>query len=267
VDLTPAGRTLLEEAPLALAALERAAECARHAGVGIAGTVRLGYAPMAAYDTLAAILTAVEHDSPNTTVVPSQVFSSQIPGRVLAGELDVGLALFPGAMRGVRSEPLRMEPLAALLREHHRLADADQIPVTSLENETLLLFPRELAPRYYDSVVAACEQCGFQARIKAFADPPPPAMVARLHATHEIGLPPASFAVHAAAAEPGVVARRLVQPEILMEWSIIWPERAESAAIARFLESARRCCEENGWLLLTDDVTRAEVDALSPSSH
>src|SRR6185295_8796067 len=130
VELTPAGRVLLEEAPLALSALERAAERARLAGAGIAGTVRLGYAPMAGYETLGAILTAVEHDSPNVTVV--------------ASELDIGLALFPEPMRGVRSEPVRMEPLALLLGKHHPLADADSIPLTNLENETLLLFPREL---------------------------------------------------------------------------------------------------------------------------
>ena len=75
VALTPAGRALLEEAPLALGA-----ERARLAGAGIAGTVRLGYAPMAGYETLGAILTAVEHDSPSVTVVASELFSSEIPG-------------------------------------------------------------------------------------------------------------------------------------------------------------------------------------------
>jgi DNA-binding transcriptional LysR family regulator len=202
VELTPAGRALLEEAPLALGALERAAERARLAGAGIAGTVRLGYAPMAGYETLGAILTAVEHNSPNVTVIATELFSTEIPARVLAGELDIGLALFPEPMRGVRSEPLRIEPLALLLGKHHRLADVDSIPLTSLENETLLLFPRELAPGYYDRVIAACEQSGFQPRVRAFTDPPPQAMVARLQATREVGLPPASFAFHAAAAEP-----------------------------------------------------------------
>jgi DNA-binding transcriptional LysR family regulator len=269
VELTPAGRALLEEAPLALAALERAAERARLAGAGIAGTVRLGYAPMAGYDSLPAILTAVEHDSPNVTVIASELYSSEIPRRVLAGELDVGLALWPEPMRGARSEPLRREPLALLLGKHHRLAEAEPIPLRRLEDETLLLFPRELAPRYYDSVIAACEQTGFQPRVNAFADPPPQAMVARLQATQEVGLPPASFAVHSAAAEPGVVARKLIKPEILMEWSIVWAERARSQAISRFLESARRCSEENGWLLVTDEKTEAEVkaEALSPSSR
>jgi len=142
VELTPAGRALLEEAPVALAALDHAAERARLAGEGVAGTVRLGYSPMAGYETLGAILTAVEHDSPNVTVIASESFSAQIPGRVLAGELDVGLALFPESMRGVRSELLRMEPLALLFGEGHPLAEVDPIPLGRLESETLLLFPR-----------------------------------------------------------------------------------------------------------------------------
>lgn len=248
VALTPAGRALLEEAPIALGALERAAERARLAGAGIAGTVRLGYAPMAGYETLSAILTAVEHDCPNLTVIASEHFSSVVPGRVLAGELDVGLALFPQPMRGVRSRLLRMEPLALLLGRHHRLAEADPVPVASLAGETLLLFPRELAPGYYDRVVAACEQHGFQPEVRAFTDPPPQAMVARLRTTREVGLPPASFAYHTAAADHGVVARKIVEPEITVEWSILWPARAQSEASSRFLESARRCSEESGWL-------------------
>src|ERR1700731_3298525 len=160
VALTPAGRVLLEEAPLALGALERAAERARLAGAGIAGTVRLGYAPMAGYETLGAILTAVEHDSPNVTVIASQLYGAEIPGRVLAGDLDIGLALF---------------------------------------------------------------------------------------------------------LERSIIARRLVRPEIPAEWSILRAARAQSTAITRFLASARRCSEENGWLRARDDTTNAEANAPSPS--
>jgi DNA-binding transcriptional LysR family regulator len=248
VELTPAGRALLEEAPLALAALERAAERARLAGEGIAGTMRLGYSPMAGYETLGAILTAVEHDSPNVTVIASESFSAQIPGRVLAGEFDVGLALFPESMRGVGSEPVRAEALALLLSEDHPLAGLDPIPVGRLENETLLLFPRELAPTYYDRVIAGCEAAGFQPRVRTFSDPPPQAMVARLRRTREVGLPPASFAFHAAAAQFGVLARTLVEPTISVDWSLVWAGRTRSEAIARFLGSARRCSVENSWL-------------------
>ena len=255
VELTPAGRALLEEAPQALAALERAAEHTRLAGAGIAGTVRLGYTPAASFETLGAILAAVESDNPNMTVVANEVYSAESPRLVLAGEIDVGVALRPGAMRGVRAELLRVEPLAVLLGERHRLAATDLIPLTSLESETLLLFPRELAPDYYDHIVSACTEAGFQPRVMAFANPPFHAMLARLPAGHEVNLAPALLAFHAAAAETGVVARRLVDPEIPAEWSLVWAERERATAITRFLESARRCSKELGWLVNTGELS------------
>jgi len=82
-------------------------------------------------------------------------------------------------------------------------------------------------------------------------------MVARLRATHEVGLPPASFAFHAAAAQLGVIARTLVEPTISVDWSLVWAARAQSGAIAGLLESARRCSEENGWLRGSTDVAGA----------
>jgi DNA-binding transcriptional LysR family regulator len=268
VELTTAGRTLLEDAPRALAALERATERARLAGAGIAGTVRLAYTPVAIFETLGAVLAAVEEDNPNITIAPSELFSATIPGRVLAGKVDVGLALHPESMQGVRSEPIRVEPLMLLVGKHHRLAAEDrEIPLASLEGETLLLFPRELAPAYYDRIIAACGLVGFEPDIRAFPDPPLPAMLARLSAGREINLSPASFALHAAAAHLGIVAREIVEPAVLAEWSILWPERARSAAIARVLESARRCAHENNWLSSPSETTRAAIGAPSPAPH
>jgi DNA-binding transcriptional LysR family regulator len=249
VELAPAGRALLEEAPQALAAVERAATQTRLAGTGLAGTVRLGYSPAASFETLGTILAAIENDHPNMTVIANEVYSAQSPGLVRAGELDVGLALGPGSMRGVSSELLRIELVALLLGRNHRLADTDPIPLISLENETLLLFPRELAPDYYDQIISACHEAGFQPRVTAFPHPPFLAMLARLPAGNEVNLAPASFAVHAAAAETGIVARGVVEPEIRAEWSLVWSQRAQSAAVTHFLESARRCSRENGWLV------------------
>jgi DNA-binding transcriptional LysR family regulator len=265
VELTTAGRALLEEAPLALAALDRVAEGARLAGAGIAGTVRLAYTPLATFETLGSILAAVEDDSPNLTIVPSEVFSAAIPGRVLAGKVDVGLALHPETMRGVRSEPLRVEPLVLLVGKRHRLADASVVPLASLKSETLLLFPRELAPAYYDRIIAACERSGFQPSVRAFPDPPLPAMLARLAAGREVNLAPASFALHAATGERGILAREIAQPGIQAEWSILWPARARSAAITRFLDSARRCAAENNWLRSPTETSSPQIDAPSPA--
>jgi DNA-binding transcriptional LysR family regulator len=225
VELASAGRTLLEEAPLALAALERAADRARLAGEGITGTIRLGYTPLAGFETLGAILAAVEHDSPNMTVITSEFYSAEIFSRVLAGTLDVGLVLHPEPMRGLRSERLRNESLVLLVGKRHRLAEASSIPLGSLENKTLLTFPRGRTPAYCDAIIAACEQAGFQPRISAFPAPPLQAALARLQAGHEVSLAPASFSLHAAAAEPGIIARTIAQPGTLAEWSTVFTAR------------------------------------------
>jgi LysR substrate binding domain len=161
--------------------------------------------------------------------------------------------------------PPRIEPLVRLVGKRHRLADASFVPLASLEGETLRLFPRELAPVYYGRIVAACEQAGFEPRITAFPNPPPQATLARLPAEREVSLAPASFGVPAAAAEPDVVARELAQPGILVEWSILWRERPQSAAIARFLDSARRCAAEKNWRLRPTETSNAQIDAPSPA--
>jgi DNA-binding transcriptional LysR family regulator len=246
VEITVAGRAFLDEARVVLAAIERAVERTRLVGAGLAGPVRLGYAPPASFETLPALLAAVANDSPDVTVLPSEHFSAEAPARLVAGEIDVGLVLHPERMNGVESEPLRVEPVAAVLSAGHSLADGRPIRLADLADETLLLFPRELAPAYYDRIIGAFERAGVHPRVTALRNPA--ASLARLLNVREVGLIPASFAFHLAEAQDGIVARQVVRPKILAEWSILWSAGTSSAAVARFLDSARRCAAANGWL-------------------
>jgi DNA-binding transcriptional LysR family regulator len=246
VELTVAGRAFLDEARVVLAATQRAVERARLAGAGLAGTLRLGYAPPASFETLPALLAAVANDSPNVTVVPSEHFSAEAPARLVAGEIDVGLVLHPERMNGIESELLRAEPVAAVLSAGHSLAGAKSIRLAELADKTLLLFPRELAPAYYDRIIGAFERAGIQPRVSALRNPA--ASLARLLNVREVGLIPASFAFHLAEAQDGIVARHVVRPKIQAEWSILWSAGTSSAVVARFLESARRCAADNSWL-------------------
>jgi DNA-binding transcriptional LysR family regulator len=248
VQLTAAGRTLLEEAPRVLAALDQAVERTRLAGSGIATTIRLGYTPVANFDTLTTLLDALLAEHPDLMVDAREIFSAEIPERLCAGDLDIGLALSPQPTDGVGSEILRQEAVSALLSTRHRLAGAPKIPLADLSDETLLLFPRRLAPAYYDGIVAACQEAGFSPDICTFEDPPVNAMLARLASGREVGLAPASFAEHAAQAGNRVTARDVVDPQIRAELSVLWPTNDTSPAIASVLATARRCAERNGWL-------------------
>ncbi|MFI9535790.1 LysR family transcriptional regulator [Nocardia fusca] len=248
VQLTAAGRTLVREAPTALAALEQAVQLTRLAGSGIETTIRLGYTPVTGFDTLTTLLNALHDDQPGLTVDARELFSAEIPERLCAGDLDIGLALSPQPIDGVGGEILRKEPVSALLGTRHRLAAAPTIPVTALRDETLLLFPRRLAPAYYDGIVAACHEAGFSPDIRAFEEPPVNAMLARLSSGREVGLAPASFAEHAAKAGTGILLRDVIDPPILAELSMLWPANDPSPAIASVLAIARRCAARHGWL-------------------
>lgn len=248
VQLTAAGRTLLQEAPTALTALEQAVERTRRAGSGAAPTIRLGYTPVANFGTLTVLLDAFQAEHPDFTIDAREVFSAEIPERLCAGDLDLGLALSPQAFDGMRSEVLRREAVSALLSTRHRLATAPKIPLAELRDESLLLFPRRLAPAYYDGIVAACHEAGFSPEIRAFEDPPVNAMLARLSGGREVGLAPASFAEHAANAGATVAARAVIDPPIAADLSVLWPTNDRSPGIASLLATARRCAERHGWL-------------------
>lgn len=248
VQLTAAGRVLAKEAPRALAALEQAAHLTRLAGDGIETTIRLGYTPVTGIDTLTTLLNALHEEHPGFTVVPREVFSAEIPDQLRAGDLDIGLALAPPARDGVSGQILREEPVSALLSARHRLAAEPTIPVGALRAETLLLFPRRLAPAYYDGIVAACQAAGFTPEIRAFENPPVNAMLARLSSGREIGLAPTSFARHSAKPNSSIVVRDVVDPPIMAQLSMLWPTSDPSPAIAGVRATARRCAEHHGWL-------------------
>ncbi|WP_312877089.1 LysR substrate-binding domain-containing protein [Promicromonospora sukumoe] len=248
VRLTAAGRALLEEAPTALAALEQAVQRTRLAGSGTAATVRLGYTPVSSLDTLTTLLDALQDDHPGLTVEARELFSAEIPERISAGELDVGLALSPPPVDGVAAEALRREPVAALLSTRHRLCAEPTIPLSALRDETLLLFPRRLAPAYYDGIVAACKEAGFVPDIRTFEDPPVNGMLARLSGGREVGLAPASFAARAAKASAHVTVREIVGSPVTAELSVLWLADDAAPAVAGVLATARRTAGRLGWL-------------------
>jgi DNA-binding transcriptional LysR family regulator len=248
VQLTAAGRTLVQEAPKALTALEQAVQLARLAGAGIATTIRLGYTPVANFGTIAVLLDALLEAHPDFTIDARETFSAEIPERLRAGDLDIGLALPPQPFDGGSGEALRREAVSALLSTRHRLAAAPKTPLADLRDETLLLFPRRLAPAYCDGIVAACHEAGFAPEICAFEDPPVNAMLARLSSGREVGLAPASFADHAANLGTALTVRDVVDPQIPAELSILWPTNDPSPAIASVLDTARRCAVRQHWL-------------------
>jgi DNA-binding transcriptional LysR family regulator len=165
VGLTDAGRILLEEARVALAQVEHAGEAARRAGQGEIGRLVLGVVPTVDSQVFTRILRAFVGRYPKVQVViQSLSTTAQVEG-LRAGHLQAGFLRLPVRDDALTVKLVSREPLVAALPAGHALARSGRLSLAALADERLVIFPRQLAPGYYDTIVSLFQQAGLHLRI------------------------------------------------------------------------------------------------------
>jgi DNA-binding transcriptional LysR family regulator len=162
VVLTDAGRLFVVEARRTLAQAERAARVALTASRGEGGRFAIGYMASAELTVLPRILPAFRRLYPRAHVVLQIVPPREQLQRLRAGRLQIGFVRLPVADRTLSVLPVFREPLVAALPDDHALARQPTIALRALSDETLVLFPREHAPGYYDFLLRMCRQAGLE---------------------------------------------------------------------------------------------------------
>jgi DNA-binding transcriptional LysR family regulator len=168
--------------------------------------------------------------------------------RLATGRLDVVLGrtdwLDARPMPTIDRVLLRLEPLALLLPEGHRLARHDAVPVRSLDGLAIDgLPPHDRAPEWTDLVSQ------FLALAGAHSTPPHlPAIGLEEQGYHLVrqGLP--ILASLDSVVVPGGVMRPLVDPVPLYAWSMAWRRDAAADGLTAIRESARELARSEGWL-------------------
>ncbi len=156
VELTPAGRVLLERGRRVLAEVDLAIDEARRADGEPPGVVTIGHGPLSRTVALR-IAAAVAVERPEVDVRLEEDVTPELLRRVASREL-VAAAVFetPEAARrhGIRVDALRDEPLLAALAVTHRLARGPVISVREFAGERVLL-PREPTGRPFNAWLRA----------------------------------------------------------------------------------------------------------------
>ncbi len=167
VQLTDAGRAVLEEARRTLSQAERVRSVARGAAEGSVGLLRVGFSSSAPYTTLPAILRAFRARSPGVVLNLLERSTEEQVGMLAAGALDVGFVRrpIPDAPESLVVRTILHEPLILALPQEHRLRRQRSIPVRSLAGEPFVLFPRQAAQGLYDEIMALCRRSGFVPRV------------------------------------------------------------------------------------------------------
>jgi DNA-binding transcriptional LysR family regulator len=165
VQLTAEGTVFLADSRRVLAAAERAARRVKGAARGEIGTLRLAYTLTTVWDTLPKLLSRLAEAHPQLRVEAREVFGADIPELLLGERFDIAIAPVTSYARGFHSRAVRREPLRIALSDADQLAQRKRVKLTTLADRRFELWPREMAPGFYDAVIGACRASGFDPTI------------------------------------------------------------------------------------------------------
>jgi DNA-binding transcriptional LysR family regulator len=242
VTLTAEGVVFLADCRRVLAGADRAARRVQAAARGEAGTLRLVYTLVSAFETVPVLLARLDKDFPLLKIEAHEVFGSDVSRLLREGECDLALAPLTSYPEEIRQRTVRREVIRVAVGESHRLAGRKEIDLATLRGETLELWPYEMAPGYYDAIVAACRAAGFDPKI----DQHGAGSTVWGYIAHGrgIGLVVSSLIEQLPA---GVALIDLAPPRPMLTVNAVWRTDLELPAIDRFLESAKAVAQERHW--------------------
>jgi DNA-binding transcriptional LysR family regulator len=242
VELTAEGSVFLGDCRRVLAAADRAARRVRAAARGEVGTLRLAYTLTTVWDTIPRLLSRLTEVHPGVTVEAREVFGADVPELLLAERYDLALAPMTSYPREFHSRTVRREPLRIALSKTDPLARRRRIELAALADRLFEVWPRDMAPGFYDMIVGTCRTAGFEPRLDEQATGN--TVWGNLARGRGVALINASLAEQL---PPGVTLVELAHPAATLTFDAVW-HQGELPLIHRSLEVAAELAKEAGWL-------------------
>ena len=165
VQLTPAGKTLLEEGRHVVADFNSAIDAARRAARGETGSLTVAFAASVMFLSLPRIIRRFRTQFPNVRLELRELPTGPQIIALRNGELDIGFLREPARDAELTTETVMREGLLLALSKRHELASRKRLRLADVANEDFVLFPRDLAPGLYAHVLAVCAEAGVHPRI------------------------------------------------------------------------------------------------------
>lgn len=165
VDVTEAGRLLVDHARAVLADVDAAAEAVRRTGQGHSGRLTVAFAPATAWTVLPELLRRFRPERPDVALDYLEGGPDVVAEHVRARRADLGLVHLPPA--GISAGPdldaavVRREPLVALLAREPADRTGDRVDLATLADEEFVV-PTALAPH----LLGACRLSGFTPELR-----------------------------------------------------------------------------------------------------
>ena len=161
VQLTTAGRALLEEAAKILSLSERLKAVVAAAASGQSGTLSVGFSTSASLALVPPVFREFRERFPDVQLILREGQADDQLSDVEAGVLDVAVIRGPIKRPALRVETLRREAIMLVLPVAHPLATKSSVAWSDLAAYDFVLFPRVAAAAMYDAIIAQCSGAGF----------------------------------------------------------------------------------------------------------
>ncbi|MFI5614810.1 LysR family transcriptional regulator [Amycolatopsis sp. NPDC051903] len=235
VSLTRAGEVFLSEARKVLRQMDDAAALALRTDRGEVGQLTTGVTSPALYVVYPEIAALFRRRLPNVGLVVRELTTAEQEHALRRGDLDVGVVHPPLDDPSLAVEEIGRAPFQLALPEGHPLTERASLELADLAGEQVVIFPRQIAPQLYDTVLLLCRQAGFSLKIALEAHP----------AQSIIALVAAGLGLGFIASETqrlardGVVYRPIDGPRPQLAIGVAYHADAIAPAVRTFLEAAR----------------------------
>ena len=245
VAVTGAGQELLGRSKTILDEVAAAAAAVRRTAQGDTGTVRVAITPPVAPVLVPHLHAAAREYLPDVAVTVQRMWLPDLTRTLADGTTDVAItcARLPD-VPGVVSTVFCSEPLLVGLRPDHRLADRDELALEDLQRDRLGVPSDTMFPAWTLAQRQALDSVGL-------APPTVPLDATDLSASGWTSQPEATWILLTASlgTPPGTTVRPIT-PALAVPYTLQWsPERAQTAAVARFVRLALTHDVPSGWHL------------------
>lgn len=165
VELTEAGRLLLEEAQSLLVHARQAASVVNRVGQGEVGRLSVGFVPSAANRLMPPLLRTFGESFPSVELQLRETDPDRLLSRLADGRVDVGFLYLPFSEPSLESQRVSNETFVAAIPDKHPLAKEPTIALEELANEPFVLTPRYSGAGLRDKIEDRCKEAGFEPRV------------------------------------------------------------------------------------------------------
>lgn len=243
VELTPAGAVFAADCRRVLTAADRAQRRVRIAARGEAGTLSVAYTLTTAWDTIPTLQGYLAERFPDIKLAAREVFGEDVEALLTSERHELALAPMTTYSRDLDHQPIRREQFRVAVGTKHELSARRSIELGELSAERFEIWPREMAPGFYDAVVGACHAAGFEPELDERA--------AGNTVWRDIARGRGIALINSSLAESlpgGVTLIELAGPKPVLTIEAVWRRHDRPAIVERAVEAAVELGLERNWL-------------------